>query len=81
VLQIFLTDFFVNNAFTDYGLNVLSMTQEKPYMRDDALARVFPTVTACRLATGGVAFGKQNYDILCVLPINILNEKIYIFLW
>ncbi|XP_021947052.1 innexin inx2 isoform X1 [Folsomia candida] len=81
VLQVFLTDFFVNNAFTDYGLNVLTLTQEKPYMRDDELARVFPTVTACRLATGGVAFGKQNYDILCILPINILNEKIYIFLW
>jgi Innexin. len=23
----------------------------------------------------------QNHDALCILPLNILNEKIYIFLW
>jgi hypothetical protein len=80
-IQIWATDFFMDHAFTMYGLQVFNLTQTKPYLRDDAMARVFPTVTACRLATGGVAFGKVQHDILCILPINILNEKIYIFLW
>lgn len=81
VTQLIITDHFLDNAFSTYGLNVFTLTQSKPYQRDDKLARVFPTVTACRLATGGVAFGKVQHDILCVLPINILNEKLYIVLW
>jgi len=81
IAQIFATDAFLNNSFSNYGLQLFSLSQKHPYQRSDELARVFPTVTACRIATGGVAFGTMEYDLLCVLPINILNEKIYIFVW
>ncbi|ODM88086.1 Innexin inx2 [Orchesella cincta] len=81
IAQIFVTDAFLNHSFSSYGLELFSLSQKHPYQRSDDLARVFPTVTACRIATGGVAFGTMEYDLLCVLPINILNEKIYIFLW
>ncbi len=81
IIQIFITDYFLDHAFTTYGLSVFQLTTKQPYHRDDLLARVFPTVTACRMATGGVAFGKQQHDILCVLSINIIHEKVYIVLW
>lgn len=81
ILQLVLTDYFLDNSFTTYGLQVFQLTLERPYQRDDRLARVFPTVTACRMATGGVAFGREVHDILCVLSINIIHEKVYIVLW
>lgn len=81
VTQLLLTDYFLDNAFTTYGLTVFQLTVKQPYHRDDLLARVFPTVTSCRLVTGGVAFGKVQHDILCILSINIINEKVYIVLW
>ncbi|CAL8136996.1 unnamed protein product [Orchesella dallaii] len=81
IAQIFATDAFLNNSFSNYGIQLFSLSQKHPYQRSDELARVFPTVTACRIATGGVAFGTMEYDLLCVLPINILNEKLYIFMW
>jgi len=79
--QIIATDAFLNYEFSSYGLQMFAETQKKPYLRRDSLSRVFPIVTACRIATGGPAFNTMEYDLLCVLPINILNEKIYIFLW
>lgn len=81
IIQVVLTDYFLDNSFTTYGFSVFQLTLQRPYERDDRLARVFPTVTACRMATGGVAFGRVQHDILCILPINILNEKLYIVLW
>jgi len=81
LFHIYWTNVFLNYEFTSYGLNIFSLSEQKPYTRHDELSRVFPIVTACRLATGGPAFNTVDYDLLCVLPINILNEKIYIFLW
>lgn len=81
IIQLVLTNVFLDNSFTTYGLKVFQLTLERPYQRDDRLARVFPTVTACRMATGGVAFGREMHDILCVLSINIVHEKVYIVLW
>ncbi len=81
VSQMLLTDYFLDHAFTTYGLKVFQLTVKQPYHRDDLLARVFPTVTSCQMVTGGVAFGKVKHDILCILSINIINEKVYILLW
>lgn len=81
IAQIMLTDYFLDHAFATYGLKIFQLTMKPPYHRDDMLARVFPTVTACRMATGGPAFGKNQHDILCILSINIIHEKVYIVLW
>jgi len=45
------------------------------------MARVFPRVTKCTFHKYGPSGGIQRHDAQCVLPINILNEKIYVFLW
>lgn len=42
---------------------------------------MFPRLTKCNFYQFGSSGDVQKYDTMCVLPINILNEKIYIFLW
>lgn len=41
----------------------------------------FPKLTKCRLHYFGNSGTVQNIDSLCVLALNIFNEKIYFFLW
>lgn len=43
--------------------------------------QVFPRVTKCTFHKYGASGSIQKHDALCVLALNILNEKIYIFLW
>lgn len=38
-------------------------------------------MTKCTLNTYGPSGTIQNHDALCVLPINVLNEKIYLVIW
>ena len=49
--------------------------------RGDPLDVVFPKVTKCTFHKFGPSGTIEKFDGLCVLPLNIINEKIYVFLW
>ena len=57
------------------------MTQSDPDLRDDPLNRVFPKVTKCSFQKYGPSGTMEEFDGLCILPLNIINEKIYVLLW
>ncbi|XP_058832001.1 innexin inx4 [Topomyia yanbarensis] len=42
---------------------------------------VFPKLATCEFITVGPSGTKQNFDALCLLPQNVVNEKIFAFLW
>lgn len=43
--------------------------------------KVFPRLTKCTFHRFGSSGDVQKHDAMCILPINIINEKIYVFLW
>ena len=45
------------------------------------MAKVFPRMTKCTFYKYGGSGTLMTLDALCVLGMNILNEKIYVFLW
>jgi hypothetical protein len=45
------------------------------------MARIFPKVTKCTFNFYGPSGTLQSRDGLCALPLNILNDKIFVFLW
>ncbi|XP_065209665.1 innexin inx2 [Planococcus citri] len=81
VAQIYFVDYFLDGEFSTYGSDVLKFTELEPEERADPMARVFPKVTKCTFHKYGPSGSVQKFDGLCVLPLNIVNEKIYVFLW
>ncbi|CAG0919834.1 unnamed protein product [Notodromas monacha] len=79
--QIYFMDTFLGGEFTSYGWDVLRFQGREPEERTDPMSRVFPKVTKCTFHTYGVSGTIQKIDGLCVLPLNIVNEKIMVFLW
>jgi innexin len=79
--QIYFMDFFLDGEFSTYGSDVVRFTEMEPEERGDPMARVFPKVTKCTFHKYGPSGSVQKFDGLCVLPLNIVNEKIYVFLW
>ncbi|GAB6024648.1 hypothetical protein CHUAL_009788 [Chamberlinius hualienensis] len=79
--QMFLTNRFLGGTFLDYGTDVIEFSQMDQMNRTDPMVMAFPRVTKCSFYTFGPSGNPQNHDTICVLPINIINEKIYIILW
>ncbi|KAK3928518.1 Innexin inx2 [Frankliniella fusca] len=79
--QIYLMDSFLGGEFTTYGYSVIGFSEMQPEDRGDPMSFVFPKVTKCTFHMFGASGSVQTIDSLCVLALNILNEKIYIFLF
>ncbi|KZS10408.1 putative Innexin inx3 [Daphnia magna] len=79
--NIYLIDLFLGGYFFDYGWQILQRQSLDQEERRDHMIEIFPRVTKCTLDTYGSSGSVQRHDALCILPVNVLNEKIYIFAW
>jgi hypothetical protein len=78
------TDKFLNGNFKYYGWNAIKyymMTPEEQKVSVNPLCQAFPTEVSCDVPNMGAAGGMQNSNGLCILSQNIINEKMYLFIW
>lgn len=80
-VQVYFMNVFLGYQFTTYGTDVLRVSELPIEERVDPMAKVFPKVTKCTFHLFGPSGTIENKDGLCVLAANIINEKIYVFLW
>ena len=80
--NMYLTDIFLGGEFRSYGRKVLQflLTNESP-VSYDPMNYIFPKETICDFHIYGPSGNIQRNNYLCLLPVNIFNEKVYIFLW
>ncbi|XP_051153950.1 innexin inx1 [Leptopilina boulardi] len=81
VTQLYLMNLFFDGEFLSYGLRVLQISDIPQENRVDPMVYVFPRVTKCIFHKYGASGSIQKHDSLCVLPLNVVNEKTYIFIW
>lgn len=79
--NIFFLDTFLGGAFLTYGTEVVKFSNLNQEQRNDPMIEVFPRITKCTFHKFGSSGSIQSHDAMCVLALNILNEKIFIFLW
>lgn len=75
--QLFLLDNFMGIDFHAYGFHVLASVLQGD---DWTTSPRFPRITMCDLKVRRLG-NVQRYTVQCVLPINLFNEKIYLFIW
>jgi len=81
ICQMYFIDFFLGGEFQTYGMDVLNYTGLEHEDRPDPMAKVFPKVTKCTFHKYGPSGTVEKNDGLCILPVNIINEKLFIFIW
>jgi hypothetical protein len=79
--QMYFMDYFFGGHFASYGLDALAVSEVDARTRTDAMSRLFPKMTKCTFHKYGPSGTIEKIDALCVMPLNNVNEKIYIFIW
>ena len=69
-------DLVLGGQFLGIGNDILELE-----LLSRSLDKIFPKVVMCSMAYFGPSGGVVNNSGICTLPINIVNEKIYLVLW
>lgn len=78
----YLVNWLLGGSFKNYGPAVAAFLYEPSVPNSvDPMAWAFPKMTKCNFEYFGPGGSIQRLDSLCVLPLNIVNEKIFAFFW
>lgn len=78
MMQFYFTNCFLGGHFYQLGIDFIN---EDFQGRMDALEFIFPKVTKCHFHKFGPSGTIQKHDALCVMGLNVINEKVFTFLW
>ena len=73
----FLMDRFFDGTFLTFGIEVISFAERDQEDRIDPMVYIFPRMTKCTFHKFGTSGEIEKHDAMCILPLNIVNEKIY----
>lgn len=79
--QMYLMNTFFDNEFFTYGLRIVNFSEMPQEERVDPMVYVFPRLTKCTFHKIGPSGTVTKHDTLCVLALNIVNEKTFVFVW
>jgi len=74
--QMFVMDLVLGNEFFSLGADFLDLE-----LLTINLNKVFPIVVKCSMVYIGPSGNPVNNSGMCTLPINIINEKLYLIVW
>merc|ERR1712126_300292 len=76
IFQLVIMDVFLGYRFLALGTNLFNYSALR-----QALYQVFPRVVACEMEVFGVSGSITKASGICTLPIDVVNEKIYLVIW
>ncbi|KAI8040218.1 innexin inx4 [Drosophila gunungcola] len=81
IVNMLLLDIFFGGFWTRYWAALLALFNGDFDRWNSITMQVFPKCSKCEVFIGGSGGSDSSYDFLCLLPLNMLNEKIFAFLW
>jgi len=81
IINLYMVNAFLGGEFLSYGTDVLEYSNMDQDERVDPMIFVFPRMTKCTFRKFGPSGTVEKHDAFCLLPLNILNEKIFIVQW
>ncbi|XP_077507564.1 innexin shaking-B-like [Amblyomma americanum] len=81
VVQMCFTDYVLGGGFLSYGWDLVCSHRGGGREFASPAVMAFPRIAMCTFVLYGESGALENREAICVLPLNILNEKVFAFLW
>ncbi|XP_077507583.1 innexin shaking-B-like [Amblyomma americanum] len=81
VAQVGFTDYVLGGGFLTYGWDLVRWHRGDGREFVSPAVMAFPRIAMCSFLKYGDSGALENREAICVLPLNILNEKLFAFLW
>ncbi|KAH8305213.1 hypothetical protein KR018_003403 [Drosophila ironensis] len=80
IVNILLLDLFFGGFWKRYLAALQALAAGNVDLWNGITTSVFPKCAKCEVIMGGAGGSDNSYDSLCLLPLNVLNEKMFGFL-
>ncbi|KAH7960669.1 hypothetical protein HPB49_022143 [Dermacentor silvarum] len=81
VAQVAFTDYVLGGGFLTYGWDLVRWHRGEGRELVSPAVMAFPRIAMCTFLKYGQSGTIENREAICVLPLNIINEKVFAFLW
>ncbi|XP_077532326.1 innexin shaking-B-like [Haemaphysalis longicornis] len=81
IVQAAFTDYVLGGSFLTYGWDLVRWHRSEGREFVSPAVMAFPRIAMCTFLKYGQSGTLENLEAICVLPLNILNEKLFAFLW
>merc|ERR1711990_761277 len=84
LIQWFLTNKFLHGRFNNYGPKVFyyyRLPEEEQESQKNPMCKTFPRVASCDYWRWGSGGKQENINAICVLSLNMINDKVFLILW
>ncbi|CAF3362030.1 unnamed protein product [Rotaria socialis] len=76
--QLLCLNLFMGDGFTFYGIKMIQRWLNGLPLSDE---QRFPRISICEISIRALGDNIQRYNVQCLLPINIYNEKVFLVIW
>ena len=73
LLQFYVLNVAINGQFLTFGIDY--------FMSENIVDFIFPKLAKCQYNRFGPGGDLINHDALCLLPLNVLHDKMFLFAW
>jgi len=84
LIQFVFTNIFLHNRFSFYGPQVLfyyRLPEEEQALQKNPMCWTFPRLASCNYWRWGPGGMQENINAICVLALNMINDKVFLVLW
>lgn len=81
IVNMLLLNVFLDNFWSHYVKALAAVPAYNWLNWTRVTTHIFPKIAKCQLMKFGASGTLEYRDNLCLLPLNVLNEKIFLFLW
>lgn len=81
IINMIMLNMVIPGFWSTYSQAVTGLVSGDTYQWNVQSDLAFPRITKCAFQATGPSGSLQEYDALCLMPLNVVNQKVFVIIW